>query len=802
MSKNYLLTLATVLLASVTINSLTAQQMTVPIKGSVTPTMMKGGVTTAAAPPTTNCFDLYPIPAITYGNPDATTTISANGGTFIFGQNAGIRGDLRLENGTFEVNPGNTLSFFTSPVNGEPTGKIIVGLGATLRINNATIRGTCNSWFGIVMEGNVSGAQLYIQNNSRISNAKYGVYAPLQPADINFDTFYYIQNSTFSNNLNHIYDYSKHISPGSSSLIEACTFTSDNMQMLPPYKYTSPTSNYITYQALFINPFTYGPGQTPPNSGSVRVNGNTIINAVYGIVNNVGDRDFVYITNNTLRSIYTLGIWTRQNQGVNVNGNSIELNASRSINTSQISPTGSSTGINYYYANASGFMNENRITGQNPADQTNYKYQTGIIADGYQSLSRNTFQQLNTGIEMGASPFAMFDNKLTDCINGVVFPTSNFSIIQRTGMAQCNTFEKLNSSLGTTYGFNAPGGNAWMPSLGQPGNPNGNRFSGIDVGVYNQGANASVNYHRLNSSQENLGTVIGASIVPENSVSPISYCLNKNAFNNNGVNAARQQSVSAAAVKMLMDSLKYERVSFVQQKEYQRVIVSYFESQSDLPGLARYAEMLRAASPESFGTIGFYLLNAYIREGNVAAAQAMRASLLRAFPREAEVRSRILLYDVLARRQNWPPAGQRLPQADSAALHAIYTSNTSVAEQAATWLRYYYPHAAPYRSQLTAHPAAATAESSMKTPLEATAYPNPATSSVQMRYTLAHTAQRVELQLTNLLTGRMVLTTDLSPKAGAHDQRIDVSHLPSGHYAYRLLVDSRVGPTQHLVVGK
>lgn len=370
------------------------------------------------------------------------------------------------------------------------------------------------------------------------------------------------------------------------------------MQMLTPYNYISSNSSYVTYQALFINPFTYGPGGTPPNSGSVRVNGNFIDNAVYGIVNNIGDRDYVYITNNTLRSIYTLGIWTRQNQGVNVNGNSIELSASRSINTSQISPSGSSTGINYYFAfgaSASGFVNENRITGQNPADQTNYKYQTGIIADGYQSLSRNTLQQLNTGIEMGASPFAMFDNKLTDCINGVVFPTSNGSVIQRTGTAQCNTFEKTNSSLGTTYGFNAQSGNAWMPSLGQPGNPSGNRFSGIDIGLNNGGPN-SVVYYKTSSSQEFPAVSGNISVSIDNTVSPVNYCQNKSAFNGNGINSARQAPVDATIVRAVMDSLRLDQGSFARQKELQQVVVSYFTELNDLPALARLWKTLAGAN--------------------------------------------------------------------------------------------------------------------------------------------------------------------------------------------------------------
>lgn len=89
-----------------------------------------------------------------------------------------------------------------------------------------------------------------------------------------------------------------------------------------------------------------------------------------------------------------------------------------------------------------------------------------------------------------------------------------------------------------------------------------------------------------------------------------------------------------------------------------------------------------------------------------------------------------------------------------------------------------------------------------KAPLEAIAYPNPATGSALMRYELARAAQRVEVQLTDLLTGRTVLAVALEPEAGPHEQRVDVSRLPAGNYSYRLVLDGLPTAPQHLVIQK
>lgn len=198
-------------------------------------------------------------------------------------------------------------------------------------------------------------------------------------------------------------------------------------------------------------------------------------------------------------------------------------------------------------------------------------------------------------------------------------------------------------------------------------------------------------------------------------------------------------------------------------------------------------------------------MEAYTRQHDVGAAQATRAALLQDLPKEKEVQSRILLHDVLAHRGQWPAAGQRLPKADSLALGSVYEANTSVSEQAATWLRYYYPHVAPYRGQsvLSTTPAIHARPQAVRVALEAAAYPNPAASSFTVRYRVAQPSTRSELQVTNLLTGARVLQIPLSvAKPGLHEQSVDVSALPDGQYAYWLLADGQATPTQHLIIRK
>jgi len=809
-----------------------------PTTGLATPNQL----TTLASPASTTTYNLtvtvggrtaqssvtvtltsgIPASATQLGSPNVTTTIS---GSTTYSGAYHVKGDLLLTKGTFTLNPGTTFYFDNLPANGQPIGKITVGNNATLRINNATLRGACNSWFGIVLSQNhYANSHLIIENNSTIANAKYGVYAePEDPmVSMVYDTQYSITNSQFRNNWTHIYDESQHSSPASSCVITGCSFTSSAQQMLPPYNNTG-TGSYndqITYQALFINPYTYGvtyPNQPDDtNSGTVNVSGNSINTAVYGILNHFQDRNLVNISANVLTNVYTVGIWKAANPIYSVDRNSVSLSASRFVNTVQISNLNPVIGIDAgAFSTLGGRVSNNTIAGETLQNSFLFKEQIGIVAPNeLVAVQGNTLSRLSAGTTYSTPNINSFDNRFTNCQAGIkLIPyDQTFSTnIHGPSRVECNTFERANGFTDQIYGIWAPpripsgGANdpdreAYLPDLGTV-RPCGNSFSNVSTAVQNDGKNLSPTYYRFSNAQE---TVVGGPKLRVNigGVAPPNECQSRgaNSFPLNGIN---RQANTFAYVQSLMDSVRLQSVPAARQGLYEGQIIRYFANQADLSALEQYAATIPLANREATYTFNLYLLREYSGKHRPKFAQRAQQQLLALAAGNNDLRQEVAVLSLLA-RATWPSAGSRLPAADSTLLATAAASGTTVAERAASWLRYYYPHAAPYREPRQSPSVTATAGLPARPLLvESKLYPNPATATAVARYQTAKPGQVVDLQVFSLLTSRQVLMRRL-PATNGHEacqeQTISLRDLPAGQYSYRFVVDGQAQAAHHFVI--
>ncbi|RTQ49651.1 DUF3494 domain-containing protein [Hymenobacter gummosus] len=728
----------------------------------------------------------------TLGAAGVDTWLNANGGTTTFSGNHKVLGNLVLTNGTFELTPGTRFWMAAAPAsNGEPAGRIIVAANATLRLNNATIESFCtNAWQGITLDVTSPNARLVVENNSTVADAKYGVLAennyayPNNPSP--YETYYSITNSTFRNNLNHIWDESMHKTTATSCVVENNTFTSSANNMLAPY------SGLRTYEALHVNSFNVP-------DGAVSIRNNIINEAVYGIVTALDDFSRVHVTNNLLQNIYTIGIWQQEGNNSNeFSGNTVYLNPDYMFGTPQIGYASTAVGI-YCGSLAYGASptSQNYVYGATPGSVALPRPQVGAVAGQDQLLEKNYFRDLNVAMSTLNGQPRLLGNFVVNCEEAVRINPATSSLSNP--QVRCNRFTRLSNGPAYAYGIVVPSTMQQNLQFGSNSQPGGNRLVNIQEPLRNDG-NGTVTYWRYNSGQENVSASgSGYTVVNPSSLSPANACSPYTA----GVNAARATGGSLAYVQALMDSVARQNAPAYRLKDYQGEIVRYFASRNDLTPVELYLTRLEAANPDAHRSISLGLLRVRRQQRNVTRAQWVRGELLRTAGQDIEVRNQIKLSDALTSLAQRPVRpGQRLLSADSVALRQVALSGTDVAEEAATRLRYYYPQALPATTRVPLRPATATAK-----PLEAPvatrlngASPNPATAELTVHYALGAQVRHAEVQLYSLLTGKRVLTQTLSVKTGAGRQVLDLRGLPPGQYSYRLVTDGRSGPAKHLVI--
>jgi len=741
----------------------------------------------------TNCPPPVSIPAShLLGAAGQTTTLS--------GSNSYV-GTYTLTPGTvFYVNGRATrVSFLGTPTRRVTGSTITVGDNATLVLDNATLTAsgsttTCPMWYGVVVKGTGPAPgntnRLVVQNNSAISHALCAI--SLENSSTGGTTDYLIDQSAFAQNITHVRDVASHTT-GTTSFITNCTFDSDPSQTRFPYE-SAGGSEYYACQALYLTPLgDFG-------SHAVEVTGNTINNAVYGIVNNEVDRAGVMIRNNSLGKIFQTAIWTVNNDtnsGTTISvtsGNQVALNGILPANTDQIDPTATRYGIvrEGRLAIPNSFEN-NSVTGNIASAFSNYR-QIGLSISGPTSASGNLLQNMDEGIsatELDGS--YLVDNRTAGCGSGFVVK-SYINGQSQVNLLSCNTFAQNNGgATGNTAGIVVQQ-DATINDIGSFGSPAANQFDGLTYGIVNDNTMSQVTYYQTTSSQEAVtwtggGTV---SLLTVGGINLKNYCLGQGAANGNGVNTFRGAAPSPGYLAALMDAVRRQLVPAARRRSYLHEVTNYYAGTQQLPALEAWWATLAGPNDDAYRTLGRYLLSAYDEQHAPAAAQRILAGLQPQALLDAELAAQLQLRTVL---RHLPQTAPVLSPADSTTLRTLAWSGLSVAEQATRWLRYYHPLIpVPAPAPATPQPAAAVARKKPLTESGATlgaAYPNPAQTEVTIACQLARAEQTAELRFTNLLTGQVLRVVPVAGTGTARSQRVPLAGLPAGQYAYQLVVEGQ-----------
>lgn len=380
----------------------------------------------------------------------------------------------------------------------------------------------------------------------------------------------------------------------------------------------------------------------------------------------------------------------------------------------------------------------------------------------------------------------------------------------------CNTFITSGFSSGAPGVGIYAGPFSRLNSQGALVAPAGNKFDGYGSGVrsiVNENATFMPIYYRLNSSAEeqitsiqNTGppsTITGSVLPSSSSILATNYCSN-----NFGVLTGAQARGTSQATLMqaLMDTLRRQAAPVARLDEYQgRIRQWLLIEQPDTAALDAYVRTLPLSNPDAFFGLGLDLLEQYRRRKQTRQAALLHPVLAARVSTSPEASARLQLSDLLtrvARRDPW--ASRPATAADSAALRRLALTFSGTAETAAMWFNFLYPttgvHAAPppIRNGASQRPAASRATG--LTGRVRALYPLPASTSLHLEATVSATTKQAVVQVANLLTGRVVLRTEMLGSGSERQAEIDVRGLPDGQYVAAVFSDGERGAVQKIVV--
>ncbi|MBJ6109065.1 T9SS type A sorting domain-containing protein [Hymenobacter sp. BT523] len=778
---------------------------------------------------------LYPAPdcsqpqtyTATLGDPTQVTVYSSN--TTFGPGDYHVVGDLYFRNCTVDIQPGayfhvdgKSAALPRKPL--QVTGySIILGDKVTVTATGAQFNASCktNMWKGLTFDP-AGTAQVLTLTNCTVGNANFGLNVPSGCTDAT----YYLDRCDFRQNLYHVVDYSYHSTAAVGSIpcfIKDSQFLSQP-SLLPPYAPAKLDS--WTTEALHLTP-------TGNNDGRAKIRligNNTIDGCLYGLVANRVGQGTIEADNGTLQinRAVRVGVWLDvmtdaiNRLPLNVNIGMNNLIAGRTYQALYTSPGEQQYGL-VAAATKDLDWNFNLTVAGAPGDTSSIRCQTGVLLDEVNTdLKRMNLSTLSYGLSLRSGTSLVSGNTFNGNLHGLRIRPN--SAAYTTGFdVSCNSF--IASGEPSSSGIYIDR----LASLNDQGSldyPVGNLFTSYGTGlqagsrsIVNDGPNNNFTYYRFSNSTDeeitSIKTSSTGSTLPQSNGSVISTFPNRNSnaqlvdycknLRNVNTGAQMRSGSRAAFMQALMDTLRRQAAPTVRLGRYQGVIRQWLLLQEpDTAALDAYVRSLPLTNPGAFLGLGLDLLEQYRRTGKPVAAASLRRVLAGPAALQPAASARLALSDVLSRMRptSVPLLNLRpLTTNDSTSLHRLARTPGGTAEMAALWFNYLYPRERPATAGLRP---SETSGSSVQYTSEVAVralYPSPATD--QLHAEVSGPANKVELQLYSLVSGKLMTQAELqSTGQGIWRADVKVRGVPAGQYAARLLVDGVPVSMQKVVVNR
>jgi hypothetical protein len=717
-----------------------------------------------------------------------------------------VDGPIRFQSGTFTLTPG-TIFYMEGGTKFDDfsdIGSYIAvgdfGTSAELILNSATITAFCDKmWAGIVLVGqNTITTQGTPSEMSEISHSYFGVGVNNESENGNI---FRISHTRFFNNYFASIFNDQYCFPCTQNVnfyVQDCIIDSDPNTMRSPYNKTSSFNQYYAQHGILMY---------LSDSQLKTIQNNTIRNCLYGmrISGNIN------IQNNILSNNYVAGIYNDQITGQTIiggpyirpqipsviNGNNITI-PSQLVNTIDINSAATVVGIS---ADGQDYIISNNIIQNNAANPNlDGKDQTGIYAstNGAYNINSNTISKLDRGVQAynftNASP-NIFNNNFQFNIRGINVPMNPASSLA--AKFTCNTFNISGNMGTTTFGINV-NGSAFLNNQVTFAQPAGNRYSNINEPVHNDGTNPFT-YFRYNSSQENIGIILGSgssSVTTNFGLSPFQACQNQGY--SNGVNGFRIAGTSFSDIQEMMDSVKYNVGTDGDINYYIYQIIKYHSDNNMVPDLETYCTSLPNYNMEAYNTISWYLIDYYVKDGQVNKAIQMKNDLISKNPSDIEALNRSDYYDVYWRIKHVTTArNYKATDADLATLDLVANSGTSHSENACFLLRYYKPHNNCNIEPNLELQKERNEQKSIKAVLNQNV-PNPAKNETTISYSLPDKFSSAKIIISDMVTQASKEEYILNDSKG--NIHVDLRNFGDGVYVYYLIVDGILTDSKKMVV--
>lgn len=739
------------------------------------------------------------------------TTLDASaapyGGRVVFDGTYHVRGTVHLQNGTFELRPGTT--FLVDGASGLPSNNAsadtdqttLVVQRASLELSGATLRTSCTGaqWGGVWLDGRGT-IRTKAANGirSQISGAQTGVTSRA-------DNEYYLTGTDFLHNTVGLYELSSNKDAQPREGAMGCVFQ-DGL-----YGILLAEGDYQR-NAVFGG-----------NYDAATFSANTFSDMTYFGLYATASRG--HFTDNTFRTCgwAAMTAWNVPRLGSpEFLANRITVPASGTVLTQHGGPAG------IYASDYSVLFANNIIEGAPAPLSTSGNLRVGI--DLYSSqggsltgpVSGNTFRNLDQGVASLTDDYNGADISITknffvnNAADVVLYPWGNQNFgATVTATIRCNSF------LNDVYSTVTDPIGIWLKDMavittGLETSPNGNEFPAYwapaPAGVGRPLLNGNINPNNTlkytffsQSSNENSVWVSGHGVANPDPSSPLNACGGYAP----GVNSQQYQSgilsLSVTTLLAKLDSLSRIGLSAAQQDQLLRSIRRQPAQAIHLPLLEARLTVPGTMTLPNQLAIGLQLLEYYRAQHDQPNTSRLLGWLRQRTPANDELKAYLNLTEATDQMGSFLPGLRPLAATSRTLLSQAAASGTTSARVACRLLRAYEPTCTcvlPASPAIATRPAASPAQT---TALAAhatsaqllTAYPNPASTTLHVPYTLLPGAGMGQLLAYDAL-GRVVLRQALPARQG--EAEVSVQSWPAGLYQLTLVFDGQVQRQQRIAI--